>query len=249
MSRIEAQRKINEDEIDLVKVFHALRDKWFYFMLSFIIFGALAVVYLLFALPVYEGTSSIIVKDAKAPGGDASQIINDGGMFGSQTNVSNQKAILGSYSVLSKVVQNLHLRTLVYNETSYPPYPLYKRLPFAKEIISINKFYQNGQKFYIKPSGLNKFELKCEYDGSKMPEFTYNELHTWGQPIKTKYFEFMITKSDTVKFDPEITGYSFVCYDEPTAVSNSFGHLTIEDADKIGTIINLTYKDNLPAGS
>ncbi len=245
MSKTEAQRKINQDEIDLSKIFRALLDKWYLFVIAAIIFGALAVTYLIFALPVYEANASVLVKDAKATGGDATQIITDGGMFGAQTNVTNQKAILGSYSVLSKVVENLNMQVTVYNETNFTPYPLYKRSPFKVNINSINKFYQGTQKFYLRLLGSNKFELSIEYDGSQMPDFKYSEIHSWGDNIKTKYFDLKIDRVDTIKFDPEITKYGFVYNDMQTSVANILNNLTIEDVDKTGTIINLTYKDNL----
>ena len=82
-------RKINSDELDLGKIFTALAAKWYYFLIALVLFISLAVFYLSVAVPTFEATSSIMVKETLAGGQGASLDLMSGDMFVKQTNVAN----------------------------------------------------------------------------------------------------------------------------------------------------------------
>ena len=65
----------SEDEIDLRSLFYELKSKWFYFLISILFFTICAFIYIHFSLPVYEATSSVIIKDSKNSSKDIEDIL------------------------------------------------------------------------------------------------------------------------------------------------------------------------------
>ncbi len=240
-------KKVNSDELDLGRIFTALAAKWYYFLIALVLFVSLAVFYLSVAVPTFEATSSIMVKETLTGGQGASLDLISGDMFVKQTNVANVKSMLTSNTVLNEVVNRLHLLNTVYDNSGFVGRPLYKNSPIKVDSAVLNKWYYNTQKFYVKILDNNRFQLSFEYSGSVLPDFKYEKTHNFGDFIKTTYFEFRVTRNENVPLQLEtVSDYYFVCEDMVTRTSDILTNITPSSPDKTSTIINLSYKDNVP---
>ena len=85
--------KRNEDEIDLRQVLASLRRKWHYFLLSALFLSLAAFLYIHFTLPVYEATSSVLIKDSKNKTQNIEDILT-GDLFGNVRNIATEIGIL-----------------------------------------------------------------------------------------------------------------------------------------------------------
>lgn len=239
-------KKVNSDELDLGRIFTALAAKWYYFLIALVLFVSLALFYLSVAVPTFEATSSIMVKETLSGGQGASLDLISGDMFVKQTNVANVKAMLTSNTVLNEVVNRLHLLNTVYDNSGFVGRPLYKTSPIKVDSAVLNKWYYNSQKFYVKIIDNNRFQLNFEYTGSVLPDFKYEKIHSFGDLIKTTYFEFRVTRNEKVPLNLAVNSdYYFVCEDMVTRTSDILTNITPSSPDKTSTIINLSYKDNV----
>src|SRR6478672_10575822 len=101
-------KKVKEDEVDLRLLVQSLKNHWHYFLISFLLLGALSFIYIHYTLPVYEATSSVLIKDTKSAGGDIEEFLT-GDVFGNTKNVATEIGILRSRSVLEETIEELNL--------------------------------------------------------------------------------------------------------------------------------------------
>lgn len=239
-------KKVNSDELDLGKIVTALAAKWYYFIIALVLFVSLAVFYLSVAVPTFEATSSIMVKETLAGGQGASLDLMSGDMFVKQTNVANVKSMLTSNTVLNEVINRLHLLNTVYDNSGFIGRPLYRTSPIIVDSAVLNKWYYNTQKFYVKILDNKSFRLTFEYTGSVLPDFEYEKVHNFGDLIKTNYFQFTLMRNESVPLQLEtVSDYYFICEDMVTRTSDILNNITPSSPDKTSTIINLSYKDHV----
>src|SRR6185295_19900208 len=120
MSNEEKQR--HEDEIDLRSLFNNLRRKWYYFLISILIFFAGAFLYIYYSLPVYEATSSVIIKDSKNASKNIEDILS-GDLYGNTKNIATEIGILSSRSVLEETINELNLRVNYFTKSGFLEIP------------------------------------------------------------------------------------------------------------------------------
>ena len=127
------QETAQEQEIDLVAQFFKYLFYWKWFVASIIICCALAFIYLRYQTPVYEISSSVLIKEDDKKGPSASgplSSIQDLGMLSMSSNFDNEVEILHSRTLVKKVVKDLNL----YIDLAEPRFfgfakPLYKKNP------------------------------------------------------------------------------------------------------------------------
>ncbi|MBL7925353.1 MAG: polysaccharide biosynthesis tyrosine autokinase [Bacteroidia bacterium] len=238
-------KRVSNDELDLGKIFTALAAKWYYFLIAVILFVSAALFYLSVAVPTFEATSSIIVKETLAGGQGASLDLISGDMFVKQTNVANVKSILTSNTTISEVIKRLQLLNTVYDNSGFVGRPLYKTSPIKVDSANLNKWYYNSQKFYITVLDENSYKLSFKYDGSVLPYFEHNKVYRFGDVVKTEYFSFRVMRNQAVPLQLETQKeFYVVCKDIVTRTGDIISNITTTSPDKTSTIIGLTYKDH-----
>src|SRR4051812_31756580 len=134
----ESEIRHNDDEIDLRLMFHNIRSKWHYFPVSIIFFTLCAFLYIRFSLPVYEASSSILVKDSKNTSKNIEDILT-GDLFGNTKNIATEIGILHSRSVLEETISELNLQTSYFSKSTLFSYPIYKTCPFVVQVFNISE--------------------------------------------------------------------------------------------------------------
>ena len=110
-------------------LFYTLKKHWYYFLFSILFFSVGALVYIRYTLPVYEATTSVIIKDTKNASKNIEDILS-GDMFGNNKNIATEIGILQSRTVLEKTFKELNLDVSFYSKSGLLNYPLYKTTPF-----------------------------------------------------------------------------------------------------------------------
>ena len=126
-----------DDEIDLHMLFYNIRRKWYYFPLSFFLVAICVFIYIRFTLPVYEATSSILIKDSKNSSKNIEDVLT-GDVFGNSKNISTEIGILQSGSVLEETFRQLNLGISYFSKEGIICFPIYKTVPFNVRILNIS---------------------------------------------------------------------------------------------------------------
>jgi len=100
----------DEQSIDLLGLFFKYLSYWKLFLLSLAVCLVLAVLYLKTTTPVYEVTSTILLKDDKKGGGmDELSALKDLGLLDEKNNVDNELEILKTSNLTEQVVREMGL--------------------------------------------------------------------------------------------------------------------------------------------
>ncbi len=119
-----------EQEIDLVDLFYKLLAHWNWFLLAAVIALAGAYIYVHVAIPVYQASASVVIKDSESGDkaiGELFQNVVSNPLAASNTQIEDEMEILHSRSILLQVINELNLHTtykvkdgLFYKETLSP---------------------------------------------------------------------------------------------------------------------------------
>ena len=242
--RMSPENKRNDDEIDLRLLFFNLRNKWHYFVISAILFGIAAFVYVKFTLPVYEASTSILVKDSKNTSKNIEDILT-GDLFGNTKNIATEIGILRSRSVFEETVNELNLGISYYLKAAFSKSPVYKTSPF---IVQVNNMTDGiyDERFHITLLDSSHFSFEIELDNRSLKDYSYSGTHNFGSLIKTPFFSFTISKNESVPFPASEEEYYFVVNSMNKLFSTYNEKLKVEPINKDATIVQVTVQDNLP---
>lgn len=128
-------KKKNSDFIDLSGLIHQYTKKWYYFVISVVVCGALALTYALLTLPNYAVKANVLISQEKDAMGMATG--ENGGMgalsmlFGTNGNVDDEIFIVSSHSLYRDVARDLGInisylihKNFLTKEIAYPEHPL-----------------------------------------------------------------------------------------------------------------------------
>lgn len=120
-----------EEKTDFQALFFKYVIHWPWFVASTLICAGLAFAYLRYQVPVYEVSSSILIKeDNKKSANNALQTMQDFGMLSMTSNFNNELELLKSRTLIKKVVSRLNLYTSLTREQTFGyDIPLYKETP------------------------------------------------------------------------------------------------------------------------
>ncbi len=236
--------KKNDDEIDLRQLFMNIRRKWHYFFISFIFFGAAAFCYIKFTLPIYEASSTVLVKDSKTSSKNIEDFMS-GDIFGNQKNIATEMGILQSRSVLEETIKELNLGVSYYSKGTFFKEPLYKNNPFnVNPLFVANGVY--GQIFEINTIDSTRFTIETEIDNTTIHNFKYNKTHRFGEEIRTSNFAMSIDKNEP-EFSTRVDGEYYFIINSTNSLVNYYKDekLKVNPLNKDATIVTLSVEDNV----
>lgn len=134
--------KAVEESINIKELIKPYISKWPWFLISILICGVLAFLFIKSSAPVYKLKSSVLIKDAKkmsSAAGDFGLLSGLGGFGGMGTNsIQNEIEILKSRKLIGEVIEELKLQTKLYSREANYDVELYKATaPF--NIIVVNE--------------------------------------------------------------------------------------------------------------
>lgn len=160
---------------------------WYLFIIAVVICLLIAFLQLRYATPIYEVTSSILIKGEEKSAGNDRGSIKDLELIKSGQKVDNKIEELKSRTLLERVVSELSLNTLYYLDGSFKDTEIFGkdvpiRVIFEKEGPSVY-----GEELIIQINDGQTFTLKDNTTASK---------YKFGQTIRRNYGEFTVIKSE-----------------------------------------------------
>lgn len=229
-TKVPANFNINE----IVKPF---TRRWLWFVIGAIVALTLAFVYLKISSPVYEVSTTVLIKDAKkSPSGDLS-MLSDISAFGnmSTNSIDNELEVFKSKKLMKDVVTLLGLQTFLYSEKDFKKTELYgDNTPLLIQVINEKEFNDPIKE----PVNITVTGDKIELSSEELPRTI---VTTYNKTISLPYANIMIKKNP--KFNrtkaKDLGQLMFKYATVESAANNYQKAVKIELVDKDATVIGL----------
>nr|WP_315177785.1 polysaccharide biosynthesis tyrosine autokinase [uncultured Flavobacterium sp.] len=172
---------------------------WRWFVLGVSVCLLLAFLYLRYAIPQYQASTTILVKDEQK-GGMLSELsaFSDMGIGGGmKSNLDNEIEILKSRKLVESTVKKLNLNTALIVKGKVVDREIYQNVPIEVYFVDkINKFYENRIDLKFTELTSTTFELENEsVNGSARILLSNKAVFRYGEEIATRYGRLIISKS------------------------------------------------------
>ncbi len=206
---------------------------WPVFVVFLVLFMGGAYVYLLFSTPKYEATATMIIKDERK-GSDDSKMMESLNLVSTKKIIENEVEVLQSRTLIDNVVRKLRLYAPVYQETKFRPTAAYITSPVLVEAIHPDEVH-----------GFKKIYL--QYDNKKNTVLLDNKfncaLNEW---INTPYGTLKFIVNTKYQTPAAARPYYFSIIPIKRVALGISGNLKVAAANKLSSVINLSYRDEVP---
>ncbi|WP_244298981.1 Wzz/FepE/Etk N-terminal domain-containing protein [Flavobacterium nitrogenifigens] len=239
-----------EDEIDisLAEQLEKYLIHWKWFVVSVIICMLLAFAYLSYAIPSYEATSTILVKDEKK-GGMLSElsVFSDLGIGSSlKSNVDNEIEILRSRTLVESTISKLNLNIGLFAKENFRNEDLYAEAPISISIVNKSKLFDDTDvvlKFKFLTS--DTFSLENETAENDKKVLLTKKVFKYGEKIGTPIGTIIIKKTlffaEKNENNSEFIRISIKPLDQLT--DNFRKKLKVEPISKTSSVVNISISD------
>ena len=124
------QQNAQEQSLDFKVILYKIYHYWYTFILTIFIALTIAFLFNKYTRPVYEASTTVLVKDKSEKDANIQDIIGYG-KFNIAQNVENQIAILSSHSLVYQTITNCGFEVSYYTEADFITQELYKMAPFT----------------------------------------------------------------------------------------------------------------------
>ena len=247
-----------QEEHGLKLILKLLIRNYKLFIGSLVVFIGLAYLANRFSIPIYEVSSSILIKDdSKQGGGNMADYLNSN-IFGKKQNFQNELLILKSAPVIEQTVRNLDLTVSYNRKVDFQWVDAYKEVPF-RILFSANHIQPIGVRFNIKINKDGSFYIKGKSDKVSFCDFSkdqiINKKEDWSFQCKGKFGKLIqsqdlsfIVEFDTMHrvFEKEVQ-YSFNFETIPSLVDVYLNQIEFNIPDKSAEVIQMKLKTASPA--
>lgn len=210
---------------------------WPMFLIAIILGIATAYIYLRYTIPVYEATATLIIKDEKK-GNEESKLMESLDQISSKKIVENEIEVIQSRKLMTNVVETLGLYAPIFEKGEINNLSAYTISP-----VSIKSPTPDS----LTPTGANA-EVFLNYDSlTKKVLLNNKQEYPLNQVVNTLYGKliFQENKNYHPSQKPNKQLY-FVLIKPRYLVPELLGSLKAEPASKLSSIVNLSYRDEVP---
>src|SRR4051812_35081455 len=223
-----------EDDNILNQIIFRFVPYWPLFILLVVLAGAGGFVYLRYAIPVYETSATVLIKDEKK-GLDDSKIMESLNIFSSNNLVENEMEVLQSRSLMNGVVDKLHLYAPVFSEGHVRSVSAYTSSPIIIEVTNPDAL----------DSSRGDTKIYFKYDSTRKLVDIENKNYPLNHWVKTSYGELKFDTNPNIKpTEDKLLYFKLVSPKEIT--TTILQNFEATAPNKLATIVQLTLKDESP---
>jgi len=240
-----------QDDNDIKRAVDLFLRNYKLFVFSLIVFLGLAFSVNYYSVPVYQISSSILIKeDLNQNGGKMNDFLNSS-LFGKNQNFENELWVIKSFPVIEQTVKNLDLVVTYYKEEKFQTVDAYKDVPF-KVLYSKNHVQPLNVLFHITFLKGGSFQIKAEGEDVSFYNFGTEEyldvkenwvcerFGTIGKLIQSPDFSFIVEiDSSRLMSIKETEIYSFKFLDNNSLTKMYESSFEFEKVDKKATVIEI----------
>ena len=223
-----------KDESLIVQMLAKYFTYWPLFVLFFILSVVASFIYLRYAIPKYQATASLIIKDEKK-GTDDSKLMESLNMINTKKIIENEIEILQSRPLINQVVNKLFLYAPMYHEGRIKELSAYMDAPVIVESMYPDSIIPTKEKVYLqfdaatKSIALNNKKVGFANEWVRTPfgvlRFVTNQKYIATPTFKPIYF--MLNSVEDVTDDV-------------------LKNLKVTATNKLSSVIELKYRDAKP---
>jgi tyrosine-protein kinase Etk/Wzc len=237
------------DDFDLRMVLEKYLFHWQWFILGAFLCLTVAYVYLRYATPQYQASTTILVKD-EHKGGMLSELsaFSDLGLgSGLKSNVDNEIEILKSRTLVESTIKTLKLNIALIAHGNVKSSEAFTETPILVDFINQKpNFY--GSKMLLEFIELtpNSFTLESKIESEEVPVLTQNKKeYRYGEIITTSIGELIVTKPISIKQsiseNYESISISVSLLDE--VVRAYLGRIRVNPSSKTSSVVEISITD------
>lgn len=217
---------------------------WYWFILSVVICGGIAFLYIQRTAPTYQRTATVLVKDSRKGSGAEMTAFNDilGGL--GRRSAENEVHILQSRKLMEQVVEKYDLATRYTTEGRLRTSDIYGRTPLLAKFLTADDSEFGSFQYKIDKNGT--ITLYDFYDKEGMIEGVNSrvKLHV-GDTVSTPLGNItMVATPYLERYEDEEIKVTKLPLNE--AVEMYRKQLNCQIADKLASIISITMTDQVP---
>jgi tyrosine-protein kinase Etk/Wzc len=245
--------------LDYRLVFSVLLPKWYVFLLFIMISFGVCWIYLKKADRVYEGYTTILLKDPKAKNVLDAQSLIGYNMGRTQSPIENEQVILQSATLTYNALKRIPWQVSYYakgrlrTNNSYISGPYIVLIDTTKNQVAESEFsidFISSDKFLLKSTknagylyrySTNQY-IKKNDEFVMMPNIVYNKEHRFGDTIRTPNFAISIIKGPD---DVELYKYSKLSFklNQLSKLVNTYQQgITVEPSSKTSSVLKVTFR-------
>jgi tyrosine-protein kinase Etk/Wzc len=210
-----------------------LKNYWYLFIISFLLFTGCAYAYLKFATKQYLITSTLLLQQPATSPDPTSQFANAGvsSVLNDNNIIKNEGDVLRSRNLMKEVVQNMHLNIKYFNKSGLLAEEIYDESPFS---VRLMKSYVDSlkQREYV-ISVLNDSVLNI----SNADEGVNSNVR-FGKTLRLPQYNIEIVRRKQVPLGKE---FSVKIQSEDDAITEMLGAYDAEFIDKATTTVGFTF--------
>jgi tyrosine-protein kinase Etk/Wzc len=238
----------NED-FDLRTVLEKYLIHWKWFALSVVICFFAAKIYLRYTTPLYQASTTLLVKDDKKGGmlSELSAFADMGLGNAMKSNVDNEVEILKSRTLVESVVKKLELNISIFEKGRVNSIEVYDKSQIEVHFINIKpSFYTDEMSWEFVKLSPNTFKLISitEVDSTRILLSNKKEFH-YGELIPTRNGDLIITKP--IRNKPQINQDDktiFIVVNPFENVVSSFQkRINVNPISKTSSVVEITLTD------
>jgi tyrosine-protein kinase Etk/Wzc len=253
--------KINKKSnvLDYRLILATVLSKWYILLISLILTFAVTYIYIKKANRVYEGFTTILLKDPKAKNVLDAQTLIGYNVARTQSPIENEQVILQSATMTYNALKRIPWQVSYYAKGRLRTNNSYISGPYIV-LIDTTKNQVAESEFSIEFTGSDKFILKSirnagylyKYSTNKyikrndefviMPNIEYNREHKFGDTISTPNFTICIIKGPD---DVELYKYSKLSFklNQLSKLVNTYQQgITVEPTSKTSSVLKVTFR-------
>lgn len=227
-----------DDETLFQRLLSKYLPYWPLFVLALLAGGMLAWVFIKIAIPQYEATAKLIIKDEKK-GNEESKLMESFNLISSKKIIENEIEVIQSRKLMKEVAADLDLFTpisqkewLVKQKSAWFSSPVRVIAPQPDSLLPPEK------RSYI-PLHYNEKEHQVLLDG------TY--AYPLGTRVNTPFGPLEFVSNDHYKPDTTAKGPFYLSIIKPVSlIPGLLEKLKVEPAGKLSSVVNLSYRDEFP---
>lgn len=237
---------VEEDSgIDYKKLlFYAFKYKY-WFVASVVVCLLGAFVYLMFATPVYNVTSKVLIKDSDKRKGmsNLDATFQELGFMNNSSGFDNEVEILGTTTLNKKVVASLKLYASYYVKTGLKNVEVYRdNSPYWVDMAESNLDTLVSSVEVGLEENDGKLNVSLKYDGSSIEKV----IAVGGEKINTSFGAIEIQRNPFYQGNDDEVSMKAYISPLPAVAAAYAGSLSIEPSSKFTTIAVISMKNNLP---
>ena len=207
---------------------------WPVFLISFLVALSIAYTYIHFTIPVYEAAATLIITDEKK-GNEDSKITESLDQISSKKTIENEVEVIQSRKIMYDVVKNLGLYAPIFEKGKFKSTSAYNTSPVIIRAVNPDSLIASEK-------------IKLDFDKTKNRVIVNDQYkYPINDTVTTPYGKLIFSLNKNYEGSEYSPGQFYFSLVHPKILAPGIlQQLKVDPASKLASIINLSYRDEVP---